>query len=1490
VSEKMRLARRVRAATVSVIAIGVAAAIAGSAPAAPAVDPPPIYTVAGTGVSGSSGNGAPAIDAQIDAPRSVIGLPDGSFLFVEPFKYDVRRVWPDGTVTVFAGSGVAGFAGDGGPATQARLNIPHTVSLTPSGGILLADTSNDRIREIWPDGTITTVAGNGVGGYSGDGGPATQASIFGPRGVVALPDGGFLIADSNNHRVRRVLPNGTITTVAGTGAQGYSGDNGPATSAQLNLPFGVSPLADGGFLIDDVGNHRVRRVSAGGTITTVAGTGVPGYSGDGGPATQAQLYNPHNVWATADGGFLIADVSNSAIRKVSSNGVITSVAGTPPTDGFSGDGGAATAAKVAFPKAMAELPSGAFLIADTSNNRIRYVGDPIAPTSLSPPGITGQPQQGATLTASNGGWSATPPPTYAYQWKRCDSAGAGCVDIPGASVKTYTVTLSDAGSTLRVAVTASNPAGSASQTSGATAPIASAPTPPTNTSPPTISGNPVAGQTLTASPGTWTGTQPITYAYQWRRCDASGAACADIAGATSSTYVVQSADVGSTFRIQVTASNTASTAAYSSTILGDAPRSYWRFGDSGSALVDQLGFKNGTYVNNPQRGVPGLLAGDPDTAVSLDGTSQYADVPTDAAWTPNTFSFSLEILVKPSALPVNKTIWSTNGSLTGWWLNTDPSGQLRMFIGDGSSWQFAAASPTLNPGTTYHIVVTYNGRASLYVNGSLVSVGPRVGMNGNVGSSPMRFGAYSTGPGQYWPGVIDDASFYPTVLSASQVTAHYQASISGAPNATSAATATATGAQPVNTAAPSVSGTPDVGQTLTASPGTWTGTQPITYAYQWQKASSSGGPYTSIAGATSATYTAAAGDAGLYLRVSVTATNGAGSATAASAAAGPIGSAPANTAAPSISGAAQVGQTLTASSGTWTGTQPITYAYQWQTASASAGPYTDIAGATAGTYVPVAGDAAAYLRVTVTATNAAGSAAASSSAVGPVTSAPANTAAPSITGAAQVGQTLTASSGTWTGTQPITYAYQWQKASSSGGPYADVAGAASAAYSPVAGDSGAYLRVTVTATNGAGSAAASSDAVGPVSSAPVNATPPAVSGTAQVGQTLTATSGTWTGSQPIAYAYQWQKASSSGGPYADIAGATAPTYTPLSADSGAYVRATVTATNGIGSATASSAAVGAIAAATTAQITLAKQLLPASDPGRFDLLVNSSTVKTAAGNGDSGSKQVAGGTYTVKELAAAGATLSDYSSSIACTLNGAAGPSGTGASLKVTVAVGDVMVCTFTNSRKATVTLAKTLVPANDPGRVDLKVGSTTVRASAADGDSGSTNVAAGTYTIKEVATSGTGTSLSSYSTTISCTSNGGAGPSGSGTSLDVTVSPGDALSCTFTNARIPPATITLTKVLVPATDAGRFDLKVGSTTVKAAAADGDSGSLQIAAGTYSVKETATPGTNTTLSKYTATISCTLNGVAGASGSGTSLSVTVAPGDVLNCTFTNTRK
>jgi glucose/arabinose dehydrogenase len=341
--------------------------------AAPAqAAPGDIFTFAGTGAAGFGGDGGPATSAALSQPTAVAWLGDGSALVADFGNHRIRRISPGGQISTVAGTGTAGYSGDGGPATSAQLSWPIDVEPTADGGFLIADLGNKRVRRVSPAGLITTVAGTGQGGSQGDGGPATSARVGSPTGVAVTADGGFLVADANADRVRRVSPDGTITNVAGNGSAGGTGDGGPAVAAQLNVPVGVAALPDGGFLVAEYEGHRVRRVSASGVITRVAGTGTAGFSGDGGAATAAGLNKPVGVSTTPDGGFLIGDSLNGRVRKVSADGTIATVAGTG-WRGYAGDGGPAVLAQLRSPSAAVESTSGAILIADTEDSRLRLV-------------------------------------------------------------------------------------------------------------------------------------------------------------------------------------------------------------------------------------------------------------------------------------------------------------------------------------------------------------------------------------------------------------------------------------------------------------------------------------------------------------------------------------------------------------------------------------------------------------------------------------------------------------------------------------------------------------------------------------------------------------------------------------------------------------------------------------------------------------------------------------------------------------------------------------------------------------------------------------------------------------------------------------------------------------------------------------------------------------------------------------------------------------
>lgn len=268
------------------------------------------------------------------------------------------------TITTFAGNGTPGHLGDSGAATIAELNYPTDLTLDNSGNLFIADTSNHCIRKVATNGIITKVAGLGVTGYSGDGGPATLAVLYYPYGVAVDTSGNLFIADCWNHRIRKVNTSGIITTVAGCGVTGFAGDGGLATAAKLYYPDGVAVDISGNLFIVDGSNARIRKVDTSGIITTVAGNGIHSYSGDSGAATLAALDTPTKVTIDTSGNLFIADSANERIRKVDTSGVITTVAGNG-TSGFAGDGGSATSASFNAPEEAAVDAAGNLYIADT---------------------------------------------------------------------------------------------------------------------------------------------------------------------------------------------------------------------------------------------------------------------------------------------------------------------------------------------------------------------------------------------------------------------------------------------------------------------------------------------------------------------------------------------------------------------------------------------------------------------------------------------------------------------------------------------------------------------------------------------------------------------------------------------------------------------------------------------------------------------------------------------------------------------------------------------------------------------------------------------------------------------------------------------------------------------------------------------------------------------------------------------------------------------
>jgi len=334
--------------------------------------PGTITTVAGTGVAGFSGDGGPATAARINSPRGVIMDGAGNLYIADRLNHRVRKVDIGGNITTVVGTGVAGFSGDGGPAILAQLNEPTGLALDGAGNLYIIAEFNHRVRKVDTGGIITTVAGTGVAGFSGDGGPATSARLNRANEIDIDGAGNLYISDQFNHRIRKVDTGGIITTVAGIGTAGFSGDGGPATSARLNFPTDMRVDGTGNLCIADAANHRVRKVNTSGIITTIAGTGVAGFSGDGGLATSARLNEPIRLLSDLVGNLYIADRANDRVRKVNPSGIITTIAGTGIA-GFSGDGGPATAAQLNLPTGLAFDVLGNLYIGDRANHRVRKI-------------------------------------------------------------------------------------------------------------------------------------------------------------------------------------------------------------------------------------------------------------------------------------------------------------------------------------------------------------------------------------------------------------------------------------------------------------------------------------------------------------------------------------------------------------------------------------------------------------------------------------------------------------------------------------------------------------------------------------------------------------------------------------------------------------------------------------------------------------------------------------------------------------------------------------------------------------------------------------------------------------------------------------------------------------------------------------------------------------------------------------------------------------
>jgi sugar lactone lactonase YvrE len=366
-----------------------------------------ISTVAGNGKTGYSGDGGPATSATLDNPLGVAVDPSGNVYIADFYNNVIRKVAANGIITTYAGTGAYGDSGDGGPATKAALSEPGSVLVDAAGNLYIGDYGN-RVRKVAPNGTITTVAGNGSEGVSGDGGPATSAAVGSPNHFAMDTAGNLFVScsaapgdGSGPSVIRKVTPSGLITTVAGNGTLGYSGDGGPATNAALDRPRGLAIDTAGNLFFADQGNNRIRRISNG-IITTVAGTGVAGYAGDKGPAISAELNSPTGIALDAIGNLYIADAGNNRVRALLTDGTINTIAGNG-TPESSGDQGPATSASL-ISWGIAISSSGAIYVSGGGTTETVRLLTPTQPNvpNITPNGIV--PIYSLSNTIQPGSW------------------------------------------------------------------------------------------------------------------------------------------------------------------------------------------------------------------------------------------------------------------------------------------------------------------------------------------------------------------------------------------------------------------------------------------------------------------------------------------------------------------------------------------------------------------------------------------------------------------------------------------------------------------------------------------------------------------------------------------------------------------------------------------------------------------------------------------------------------------------------------------------------------------------------------------------------------------------------------------------------------------------------------------------------------------------------------------------------------------------------
>lgn len=342
-----------------------------------------INTIAGLGNPGFSGDGGVATNAELHGPSSISVDGNGNIFFVDYFNVRVRKINTAGIISTIAGNGLGGYGGDGSIGTSAQIN-PNSVAVSKKGDVYISDAVNGVIRVVNGLGIINTFAGTGIGGNTGNGGPALNARMDQPRGIAFDTKGNLFVADAANHVVRKIDTFGIITRFAGNDTAGFMGDGGPATAARLDSPYAVAIDKKGNVFIADYKNNLIRKVDTAGIISTFAGNTFMDYTGDNGPAGLASFRKPVDLAVDAIGNLYIADVGNHVIRMIDTFKIITTVAGNG-TFGFSGDLGPSIGANLYAPNGVTVDKYGNIYIGDANNHRLRkvYATTSVANTSNS---------------------------------------------------------------------------------------------------------------------------------------------------------------------------------------------------------------------------------------------------------------------------------------------------------------------------------------------------------------------------------------------------------------------------------------------------------------------------------------------------------------------------------------------------------------------------------------------------------------------------------------------------------------------------------------------------------------------------------------------------------------------------------------------------------------------------------------------------------------------------------------------------------------------------------------------------------------------------------------------------------------------------------------------------------------------------------------------------------------------------------------------------